>query len=446
MISSTSVIGLGKLGACMAACFASKGFKTIGVDMNTEFVAKMNDGIAPVEETGLSELVLASKENISATTDYEQAILNSDGTFVIVPTPSLPNGDYSIEYTKNSFRDIGKALAKKNEYHLVVLTSTVLPGKSEADLISVLEESSGKKCGTDFGYCYSPEFIALGSVIRDFMHPDLVLIGEYDQRSGEALENFYHKVCNNTPSIARMSVVDAELTKISINSFMTMKISFANMLSLICDRLENADVDVVTNAITLFGGVGKKSFKGGLGYGGPCLPRDNVALSYLTSSLGLEIGIPSAVDEFNDTLVGYISKTVSTLKPKQVTLLGLSYKPDTHITERSQAIDIFNDLTNQDYVVKCLDPKVRPDSLEVSKDKNFHFYTDFSSDLVDTDVIVVATPDPFLKKMTDLLKTHQKPVAVIDPWGLVNDVASMEHVNYIPIGRFNLKAKPELRS
>ena len=200
---------------------------------------------------------------------------------------------------QGSIREDRRALAKKDGYHIVVMTSTVLPGGTEFGLLPILEQESGKKCGQDFGLCYSPEFIALGSVIKDFLSPDFVLIGEVDDRSGAAL--FYQQVCINNPPAARMSIANAELTKMSVNSFMTMKISFANMLAGLCDRIPGGDVDNVTSALAMFGGA-TKSLKGGLGYGGPCLPRDNVALSYFADSVGYETGIPLSVDGFNRSL------------------------------------------------------------------------------------------------------------------------------------------------
>ena len=169
MIQTTSVIGLGKLGACMAGCFAAKGFPTLGVDANPQTVAVVNAGLAPVDETDLLETIVKGKNLLSATQDYDQAVLNSDATFVIVPTPSLDHGGFSLKFVKEAFGEIGRALAKKERYHLIVLTSTVLPGGTEYGLIPVLEEASGKECGVDFGLCYSPQFIALGSVIRDFL-------------------------------------------------------------------------------------------------------------------------------------------------------------------------------------------------------------------------------------------------------------------------------------
>ncbi len=181
MIENLSVIGLGKLGASMLAGMASRGFNVIGVDIAESTVRAVNEGRAPVQETGLEEMISAHRDKVRATTSHEEAVLSSDVSFVIVPTPSDRRGAFELQYAKYAFEQLGKALAKKDSYHVIVLTSTVLPGATRHGLLPVLEATSGKKCGKDFGLCYGPEFIALGSVIRDFLNPDFYLVGEFDR-------------------------------------------------------------------------------------------------------------------------------------------------------------------------------------------------------------------------------------------------------------------------
>jgi nucleotide sugar dehydrogenase len=266
-----SIIGLGKLGSPMLASFAAKGHKVIGVDINSNFVQALNKGKAPVFEPQLAEYISANKERISATQDYEKAILNSDITFIVVPTPSEEHGGFSNKYVIEAGKSIGEVLKKKSSFHLVVLTSTVVPGSTEGELLPVLEKYSEKKCGVDFGLCYNPEFIALGNVIQDFLNPDFVLIGESDPHSGEILESLYKEVCENNPPVKRMSIINAELTKIALNTYVTTKISYANMLAEICEKLPGGNIDVVTSALGLDRRIGSKYLKGALGFGGPCL-------------------------------------------------------------------------------------------------------------------------------------------------------------------------------
>src|SRR6476619_2095740 len=158
-----SIIGLGKLGAPMSAVMAHKGHTVVGVDINSEFVRAINEGRPPVKEPGLAELIAANREPLSATESYEEAIPSTDLTFIIVPTPSGPDGRFSMKYVLRAAEKIGAALRKKKSWHLVVLSSTVMPGSVGEELLPALCRNSGKRCPEDFGLCYNPEFIALGS-------------------------------------------------------------------------------------------------------------------------------------------------------------------------------------------------------------------------------------------------------------------------------------------
>ena len=169
-----SIIGLGKLGAPMAAVLAHKGNTVIGVDVNPAYVMAIQHGRAPVKEPGLSEMIQANRARLSATQDYHEAIQGTDVTFIIVPTPSGPDGTFSLRHVMAAVEKIGTALRWKNSWHLVVLSSTVMPGSTGGKLLPALEAHSGKTCGVDFGLCYNPEFIALGSVIRDIDRKSVV--------------------------------------------------------------------------------------------------------------------------------------------------------------------------------------------------------------------------------------------------------------------------------
>src|SRR5262249_52997407 len=160
-----------------------------------------NEGHAPVNETGLEEAIQQGKERVWATHDIRAAVAKSEITFVVVATPSEPYGGFSLKYAIPVCEEIGAALKHKNDFHVVVITSTVMPGMTGGPLRRALEQTSGKRTGVDFGLCYGPEFIALGSVIHDFLNPDFVLIGESDARAGEILEKLYAKVCENNPHV-----------------------------------------------------------------------------------------------------------------------------------------------------------------------------------------------------------------------------------------------------
>jgi UDPglucose 6-dehydrogenase len=438
MSRTVSIIGLGKLGASMAAGFASRGFNVIGVDVDHRAVDALNEGRAPVQESNLGDYLCQNRERLRATLKHEDAILNSDISFVIVPTPSDERGAFSLQYAAFAFKEIGKALAKKKGYHVIVLTSTVLPGATRYGLLPILEKESGKKCGPDFGLCYSPEFIALGTVIRDFLNPDFYLIGEFDKRSGDLLQDVNENVSMNKAPCQRMTIENAELAKIALNSFVTMKISFANMLAEMCERIPGGDVDAVSDALGQDKRIGRKCLTGGLGFGGPCFPRDNVALGFLARELGADAELPMATDRINRNLA---HKIIETLRPSlhrdtTVAVLGLAYKPLSHVVEESQGIYIARSLANSGVRVLGYDPLANEQAA-----KELHRYAlilDSIQDCVrEADVILITTPDAAFKNLTakELLGSKTR-VTVVDFWRMLGkELADRPGINYIAGGR-----------
>ncbi len=436
MIQNVSVIGLGKLGGSMAAGMASRGLNVIGVDVNRHAVDAVNAGKAPVQETNLGEMIAANKERIRATLSTEEAVLGSDISFVIVPTPSDERGAFTIQYARYAFKSLGQALKKKQGYHVIVLTSTVLPGATRHGLLPILEQESGKKCGPDFGLCYNPEFIALGSVIRDFLNPDFYLLGEFDQRSGNLLEEVHHRVSQNNAPVKRMSLENAELAKIAVNSYVTMKISFANMLADFCEHLPGGDVDVVSDALGMDKRIGRKYLTGGFGFGGPCFPRDNVALNFMGKELGVDSSLLKTNDDFNRGISKrYIEKLQAHLpKGANVTVLGLAYKPLSHVIEESPGIYLCKALSESGYRVLGHDNLAAPYA-EVPL-KPHALVTDSLEDaLKDADVVLVTTTDKSYTSLTaEMLLQGKKAVTVIDFWRCLKHLAADPRIRYVPIG------------
>ena len=433
-----SVVGLGKLGASMAAAIASRGHQVIGVDVNRRAVDRLNAGEAPVQETGLHDLIAANRARLTATMSHAEAVLGSELTFVIVPTPSDERGAFSLRYAAYAFKEIGKALAKKQGYHTVVLTSTVLPGATRHGLIPILERHAGKTCGADFGACYSPEFIALGSVIRDFLNPDFLLIGESDERSGEHLEQCYREIMPGRPPVARMTLENAELAKISVNAFVTTKITFANLLAELCGRLPGGDVDVVSAAIGLDSRIGRKYLTGGLGYGGPCFPRDNVALAFVASSLGVAADLPLATDRLNRSVAERITKRLRARFGPELTIavLGLAYKPLSHITEESQAVLLAKAFLEHGARVVAYDP-LAGESANHDLGGRVLVLDSAKECLRQADVVLLATPDPEFATLTiDDFLTGEGRKTVVDFWRtLPAALATDRRIDYLAYGR-----------
>lgn len=411
-----SVIGLGKLGSPLAAVLASKGHQVVGVDTNEDFVKKINQGLAPVKEPQLQELIDQNRSNFKATLSYQEAIVDSEATFVIIPTPSDEDGLFSNKYILQALEKIGGYLASKDSYHLVVITSTVTPGSTHGVIKEALERSSGKLVGKDIGLCYNPEFIALGSVVRDMLYPDMVLIGESDERAGDLLESIYKTICGEKTPIQRMNLTNAEIAKISINTFVTTKISYANMLADICERVPDADVDVVTQAVGLDSRIGSKYLKGSVAFGGPCFPRDNVALAAFAKKNGARADLALATQSINDYQnTRMLSIIRSYASSKNVGILGLSYKPGTCVVEESPGIRLANDLVKESFNVFVYDPQALVEATR-SLDANIEITSSIEDCLSKADTIILMIPWP---EFATINEDTVRGKVVIDCWRIL---------------------------
>ncbi len=446
MVKTATVIGLGKLGAPLAACLASKGLRVIGVDSDSQKLEALRAGRAPVLETGLESLIREHQELLSATSSIEEGVANSEITFIVVGTPSEPSGGFSLQYVLPACDAIGRALKSKKEFHMVVLTSTVLPGATGGPVKSMLEESSGKKCGRDFGLCYSPEFIALGSVIRDFLNPDFVLIGESDSRSGDILQGLYAHVCDSKPSVARMDFANAEITKLAVNTYVTAKISFANMLARICERVPGANVDVVTAALGLDSRIGAKYLKGAVSYGGPCFPRDNLALTALANQVGAPSDLARAVDHFNRAQVQWLAALVAQHARGGVSvgILGLTYKPQTDVVEEAVGFLLAQELARREFQVVAFDPAGMANARRALGEL-VKFAASAEECIAQSSVIVVATPwKEFLEIAPEKWAGASEEKTVVDFWRALKLDSRSPGVRYIALGLGSLSGRPQI--
>jgi UDPglucose 6-dehydrogenase len=360
-----SVIGLGKLGAPLAAALASKGHEVVGVDLDERSVRLLSAGKAPVDEPRLQELIDAGRDRLRATTSYPDAVRASEVSFIIVPTPSGADGGFSNRHVVEAVTQIGAALRNKPDYHVVAVVSTVMPGSTGGEIRAALESSAGRKVGENLGLCYNPEFVALGNVVSNTLKPDMILIGQSDVRAGDQLEGVYRQVCEGQPPVARMNLVNAEITKIALNTYVTTKITYANMLSEICERTPGGDVDAVTATLGLDSRIGRKYLQGAVGYGGPCFPRDNIAFALFAKRVGARADIAQATDHLNRHQIERLFAAATTRLPKgsSISVLGLSYKPDTGVIDESQGVALVRRLSDAGYKVSAYDPLAMPGAI-----------------------------------------------------------------------------------
>lgn len=343
-----SIIGVGKLGLCFGLNLATAGYDIIGVDINEKYVEELNNKTYNSDEPQVNEL-LKNCNNIVFTTDLGKALENNV-LFVIVNTPSTAEWKYDHKIIDGIVEKIiafGPAKTRKD----LIISSTTFPGYC-AELQAKLE---------NFNYqvSYNPEFIAQGTIIHDQLYADTVLIGEADKLAGDTIEAIYKKLCFSNPVLNRMSPLEAELAKISVNCFLTTKISFANMVGDIAVRM-GANPDVILSAIGSDGRIGGKYLRYGFGFGGPCFPRDNRALAKCAEDIGVEAVISKATDEMNAKHLDYQIQEFVKNNPdrnKIVELEHITYKKESVLTEESQQLKFALALKKLGYNIKILDSR-----------------------------------------------------------------------------------------
>ncbi|HYP49654.1 MAG TPA: UDP binding domain-containing protein, partial [Pyrinomonadaceae bacterium] len=276
-----------------------------------------------------------------------------------------------------------------------------------------------------------------GSVIRDFLNPDFLLLGEFDERAGNQLEQIYTETMFGNPPCKRMSLENAELTKISVNSFVTTKITFANMLADLCERVPGGNVDVVTDALGADKRIGRKYLTGALGYGGPCFPRDNVALSYIAREMGTRADISETTDNFNRSMAEKIAEKLRPVVQDGVTtaILGLAYKPFSHVVEESQGVYLANALSQAGARVVAYDPLAGESANAELKGKVL-ILDSAKKCLEQAEVVLITTADPEFQTLTyaDFNPEFSK-ITVIDFWRILRgELQNRPNVEYVPVG------------
>ncbi|PVX24815.1 MAG: UDP-glucose 6-dehydrogenase, partial [Candidatus Bathyarchaeum sp.] len=306
--------------------------------------------------------------------ELEEAILNTSVTFIAVGTPSKADGSIDLKQIQDSATEIGKALNNKNGYHLVVVKSTVLPGTTENMVKPILEKQSNKRCGSDFGLCMNPEFLREGCAFYDTMHPDRIVIGECDKKSGDKLEGLYQEFyAEKDVPVLRTNLPTAELIKYASNAFLATKISYINTIANICEKTAGTDITTVAKGMGLDKRISPQFLRAGLGYGGSCFPKDLKALIAFSNQQNYDATMLQAVQTVNDSqanhVIELIKKELGELKDKRIAVLGLSFKPDTDDIREAKAVQIINQLLDYGANVTAYDPFAIPNVRAVFKNR-----------------------------------------------------------------------------
>ncbi len=351
-----SIIGTGYVGTVSAACFAELGHEVICVDVDRSKIDQINAGIPPIYEEGLPELLKKhAGKRLSATSDYDFAVMSSDISFICVGTPSDSDGNIDLSIIKAASMSLGGSLRMKKGYHVIVVKSTVVPETTEKVVLPIIEKYSGKRTG-DFGIVMNPEFLREGKAVYDFMHPDKIVVGSLDKSSGDIVASLYNGLdCE----ITRTNPRTAEMIKYANNAFLATKISFANEVGNICKELD-IDTYEVMSAIGKDFRIGKYFLNAGAGFGGSCFPKDVKALIGKAKEIGYEPILLKSVIMINERqpgrMVQLLKNRLGSLKGRKIAVLGLAFKNDTDDIRESRSIPVIKELLDSGADVSAYDP------------------------------------------------------------------------------------------
>ena len=345
------------MGTVTAACFAELGHHVVCIDIDPGKVDMINRGEPPIYEEGLEELLKKhAGTNIKATSDYDDAIYNTDISFICVGTPSDEEGNIDLSIVKAASASLGAAMAKKDGYHVVVVKSTVVPQTTENVVVPIIEKASGKTAGVNFGAAMNPEFLREGKAVYDFMHPDKVVVGAIDKRSDDAVSTLYAsldcEITHTCPSTA-------EMIKYVNNSFLATKISFSNEIGNICKQL-GIDTYQVMEAVGKDFRISPYFLNSGAGFGGSCFPKDVKALIGKARTQGYEPVLLESVVKVNEVqpllMIDLLESRLGDLSGLTIAVLGLAFKNDTDDIRESRSIPVIRTLLDKGAVVTAYDP------------------------------------------------------------------------------------------
>ncbi len=353
-----SIFGLGYVGTVTAGCLAKNDHVIIGVDPNQTKVDLINQGKAPVIENDIGEIIkdAVTENKLRATVDVNDAVNNSEISLICVGTPSQINGNLDLKFVESVCEQIGGVLRDKKEFHIVVARSTMLPGSIMSTVIPILENTSGKIAGKDFGVCNNPEFLREGTAVYDFNHPPKTVIGESDQKSGDAVAVLYAGM--DAPLI-RTDVKTAEMVKYVDNVWHALKVGFANEIGNICKKL-GLDGHEVMSIFCQDQKLNLSPYylKPGFAFGGSCLPKDVRALTYKAQSIDLDLPILNSILPSNQLQIENGIKMVIEAKHKNIGILGMSFKAGTDDLRESPTVELIERLLGKGYDIRIYDRNV----------------------------------------------------------------------------------------
>ncbi len=429
-----SVVGLGYVGAVCSACFANEGHNVIGMDIDKIKVDLINKGKAPIVEKDLEDYISRNvKEGrLKATTSLKEAIDNSDITIISVGTPSETNGNINLKYIKEAAKAIGEKLKEKNDFHIVSMRSTVLPGTGKNVVIPIIEKISGKKAGVDFGYVSNPEFLRESTAIWDFYNPPKTVVGATDEKSYETFKKLYSFL--NAPYF-EVEIEVAEMIKYADNSWHATKVTFANEIGMICKKL-NIDSHKVMDVFCADTKLNISTYylKPGFAFGGSCLPKDVRAITYKAKSLDANTPLLNSLMPSNEFQIKRIyNEFVKPLKSKNVAILGISFKPNTDDLRESPILELSEILIGKGYKIKIYDSNILKAKEEGANKTllenelwhiNKRLVTNINDAIENADIIIIGNGS---KEFADIIKNNKNKY-IIDLMRVINQKSTKNYI------------------
>jgi len=424
-----SIIGTGYVGLVSGVCLAEQGHQVVCVDVDQQKIDLINQGVPPIYEQGLEELLKKNIHvNLKATTDLYNSVLETDISLIAVGTP-FDGFEIDLCYIEEVSRQIGKALKDKPTYHLVVVKSTVVPGTTDEVVLPLLEQASGKKAGVDFGVGMNPEFLREGEAIQDFMHPDRIVLGGMDEKSTSVLEQLY-SVFEGVEQL-KTNNKTAEMIKYTANSLLATMISFSNEIGNLCAAIGGIDVVESMKGVHLDKRLspimpsGQRIFpsfttylEAGCGFGGSCFPKDVKALKAHGVKAGSPMRILEAVIAVNteqpNQVLSLLEKHFPQLEGVQVAVLGLAFKPGTDDMRESPAIPIIKALIKFGAEIKAYDPIAVFEAKKLFGNDGIVFCNDLAQTIERVQAIIILTCWEEFKRVPELLKHLDSQPLVID--------------------------------
>jgi UDPglucose 6-dehydrogenase len=423
-----------------AVCFAKK-MEVVGLDNNQTKVKSLNAGSTTIHEKDLDKLLKAglTSRRLTFTSEYKH-LLGAEIFFIAVGTPSLTSGRIDLSQIKSATDALGEVIGHTDDYPVVVVKSTVVPGTASNLVRERLQKLSAKKAGVGFGLCSNPEFLREGSAIQDTLHPDRIVIGSYNARTLRLMRNFYRRFYGkNTPEIVETDHFTAELVKYASNAFLATKISFTNLIARICEKLPRSNIDEVAHAMGLDPRIGGLFLEAGPGFGGSCFPKDVKALIDYAERLDVDTSLLDAVQEINETQPDHVlslsKDLLGGLTGKTVAVLGVSFKPGTDDIRESRAMKLIEILLRDKVRARIYDPTAIENAKEVLGSSVIYCKSALEC-ISGADLVVIMNAEAEFKKLksNDFLRRMKRPV-VIDTRRMYRPDEFDGKVHLISIGR-----------